>query len=490
MSNSLKPSVSFPWTVLSAILATAFVLTNCGSEKHENFAYQLSWSDAGIDVELTYTHPVADTIILLYGDPGLGGQKDLFSCVKKLRVEGAAWVADSVNSRVRLYDFKRNPIKIDYRVEQSLPDTGLNTPREVFRPNITADMLYSLGMHLFLLPEEERVQGESIPAQVTWKEMPDFPVFCLYNPGNGTEDFSGLVLDLWGAALVGDRLLHVDTLEIAGLRNYVVTAPRTLEEYNIGQLKVFFKTFYAAAVDFWEDKPDRPYSLMVYPFQKIDHDVTGLGLFGGFLARYNATADTILTHSREETFAHEIGHNWIGAGGDLQWWGEGFDDFQAIYLVTASGMQPPQNFIDFFNDYLDRLHHSEIRNLPNEEIDKNFWKLGDYSWIPYWRGSVYALRLMGQIERQSGTPHAFKDLMMALKPDRNTLTIERFFDITGRFVDKEALKEDFTRYIIQAETMDLKGDPLPSGCEARYKDDGTPYLVITDENEFCKHFVL
>ena len=41
--------------------------------------------------------------------------------------------------------------------------------------------------------------------------------------------------------------------------------------------------------------------------------------------------------------------------------------------------------------------------------------LGDYSWIPYWRGSVYALRLMGMIEAQTGTDHAFKDLMMAVK---------------------------------------------------------------------------
>lgn len=472
-----------------AILVTAFALTSCGRQKQDNFAYQLCWNDAGLDVELTYTHPSTDTVTLLYGEPGLGGQYDIFSCVKKLNIEGATWIADSVNSRVQLYDFKKNPVKINYRVEQSLPDTGLNCPREVFRPNITSDMLYSLGTHLFLLPEEEKSYG-SIPAQVTWKNVPDFPVYCLYNPGNGTEDFSGLIEDLSGSVVVGDRLLHVDTVEIVGVRNYVVTAPRSMAEYNNEQLKAFFRTFYAAAVAFWEDHPDRPYSLMVYPFQKIPFEVTGLGLYGGFFARYSAQADTILTHNREQTFAHEIGHNWIGAGGDMQWWGEGFNDFQAIYLAAAAGMQTPQNFIDFLNDYLNSLYHSEIRNLPNEEIDKNFWNLGDYSWIPYWRGAVYALRMVGQMEHQTGTEYAFKDLMMALKPYRDTLTMERFLEVTGSFIDKEALKDDFTRNILQAETMDLKGDPLPSGCEARYKDDGTPYLIVTDEEEFRKHFVL
>ena len=153
-------------------------------------------------------------------------------------------------------------------------------------------------------------------------------------------------------------------------------------------------------------------------------------------------------------------------------------------------MQGTQNFIDFFNDYLDKLQRSEIRNLPNAEIEEHFWELGDYSWIPYWRGSIYALRLMGMIEAQTGTEHAFKDLMMAVKPSMDTLTSDLFLDIASRFVDQQLLHADFERYILNAETMTLEGDPMPTGCEVRYKDDGTPYLVITDEEKFARHFVL
>lgn len=476
------------------ILIVAFALvmvTGCDRPTGDktNFAYRLDWNNAGIDVQLIYTHPDTDTVTLSYSDPLAGGQADIFTCVKNLRADGASLLADSVHSKIQLFDFQKNPIVLNYRIEQSLPDTDLDCPREVFRPNLNPDMLYALGDHIFLGPDEESVNTDSIPIQVEWGRVPDFPVFCLYNPGKGTKPFSGILDQCAGTFIVGDPLLQMDTVEILGVNNYVVTAPKQLADYNNAQLVQFFKTFYAAAVRFWGDKPNTPYTLMVYPFQKIPFEVTGLGQNGGFLARYSADADTILNFTRKMTFAHEIGHNWIGLDGDRQWFGEGFNEFQTIYLITASGMETPECFIDFFNNYLDELYHFEIRNMPNDEIREHFWEK-DYWKLPYMRGSIYALRLMGVIEQQTGTEHAFKDLMMAMKPFKDDLTAEQFIDVTSQFVDRQWIEDDLNRYIIKGETMTLDGDPMPTGCEIRHKEDGTPYLVLTDEETFMRHFVL
>ena len=475
---------------LSFFAAAALLLAGCKKPRVMNFDYHLDWNNAGIDVRLTVAHPQPDTLTLYYCGEDYGGQTDIFTCVKNLHAEGCTVLPDSLHYRIKLFDFQKDNVQLTYRIEQSLPDTNVNCPMEVFRPNMTENMLYALGNHLFFLPDEEDTLILGAPTKVTWGSVPEFPVFCLYNPGKGTVDFEGDLSDLLNTVVIGDPGLHVDTVTCAGVTNYVVTVPRRLEEYNQASLKQFLRFFYTSALQFWEETPEEPYSLIVYPFAKIPFEVTGLGLDGGFCARYSVDADTILNHEREQTFAHEIGHHWIGFGADFQWFGEGFNDFQSIYLVTASGLHGTQNFIDFFNDYLDKLHHSEIRNLPNEEIWKNFWNLGDYSWIPYWRGSIYALRLMGMIEAQTGTEHAFKDLMMAVKPSMDTLTPESFLDITSQFIDKQVLQEDFERYIINAETMTLQGDLLPQGCAVRHKDDGTPYLVITDEDAFAKHFVL
>lgn len=492
VANNMKHNV------ITTIALAALMLTGCGRDGvhtvsanlEPRFDYHLDWNNAGLDVGITFTRPQVDTVMLGYADASFGGQTDILDCVKNLQSEGCTVMMDSANYLIRLFDFQEQPVRITYRIEQSLPDTDLDCPKEVFRPNMTDDILYALGNHVFFMPDTEDTVLLNASMQVKWGNTPDFPVFCLYDPGHGTEDFEGKVMNFYNTVIIGDRDLHVDTAMAVGVTNYIVSAPRRNANFNNADLKAFFKFFYTAAVRFWEDTPERPYSLMVYPFQKIPFESSGLGLDGGFFGRYSAVADTILNDDRRQTYAHEIGHNWIGFGEDFQWFGEGFNDFQAIYLVTASGLKDTQNFIDFFNDYLDKLHHSEIRNLPNEEIWKNFWNLGDYSWIPYWRGSIYALRLMGMIEAQTGTEHAFKDLMMAVKPSMDSLTPELFLDITSQFIDRQTLQEDFERYIINAETMTLQGDPLPQGCAVRYKDDGTPYLVITDEEAFAKHFVL
>lgn len=477
-------------TAFIAFALTLMLLGCSDKETVTSFDYHLDWNHSGLDIRLMLSSPEPDTLTLYYCGEGFGGQDDIFTCVKNLHAEGCSLLADSAHFRIKLFDFRNESAMLTYRIEQSLPDENLNCPMEVFRPNMTENMLYALGEHLFFLPDAEDTVLRNAPMKVSWGAVPEFPVFCLYNPGHATEAFEGSVSDFVGTVVVGDPGLCVDTMNYAGVPNYVVTAPRRSLEYNNASLKRFLRLFYASALQFWEETPEHPYSLIVYPFQKIPFEVTGLGLNGGFCARYSVEADTILNHDREQTFAHEIGHNWIGFGADFQWFGEGFNDFQAIYLVTASGLKEIQNFIDFFNDYLDKLHHSDIRNLPNDEIWKNFWNLGDYSVLPYWRGSIYALRLMGMIEATTGTEHAFKDLMMAVKPSMERLTPELLLDIAAQFVDEQVLRADFDRYILRGETMTLDGDTMPSGCEVRYKQDNTPYLVVTDEEKFARHFVL
>ena len=175
---------------------------------------------------------------------------------------------------------------------------------------------------------------------------------------------------------------------------------------------------------------------------------------------------------------------------DNQWFGEGFNELQTMYMVVATGLKPIDSFVDYLNKSLASLHHSPARNLPNDSIRIRFWELGDYSWIPYWRGAVYAFRLLGQIEHATGNPHSFKALMMALKGQTTSMNREKFLTVTSQFLDRELLEEEFEQYIMRAETIKLDTNRLMSGCALRYKEDGTPYIIITDYTAFKKHFVL
>ena len=464
----------------------ALLITSCSQTKDSPLLdYQLSWEDERIDFCLDYIHPQTDTVTLYYGSAFYGGQLDIFTCVKNLKAEGATLIPDSANMKVKLTDFTSPVTHLTYSIKQRLPEVVQKSTQESFRPNITHDFFISHGINLFFRPEDEEQS-----MRVSWSKAPDFPVFCLYNPGHGTESYTGKVKDFLYTALLGDRMLCVDTVNVNGVNNYVVTAPRVNATYNRTEMRQFFTKAYSALIRFWEADSIDTYSLIVYPFEKVSHRVSGTGLNGGFLGRYNADADTILDRERANTFVHEIGHNWISAGENDQWWGEGFNEMQTMYMIVASGITSVNGCIDYINEALDKLYHSKIRNLPNDSIASNFWNLGDYSWIPYWRGEVYAFRLMGQIEKATGNKHTFKDFMMAMKPHLNKVNKGTFLDVAQQFLDRKLLEEEFDKYIMKAETMTFQGDPMPSGCEVNFKEDGTPYIVITDEEEFKSHFIL
>ena len=67
---------------------------------------------------------------------------------------------------------------------------------------------------------------------------------------------------------------------------------------------------------------------------------------------------------------------------------------------------------------------------------------------------------------------------------------EYFMETVSRFIDRKTLEDEFEKYIIRAETMDLSASPLPSGCRLKFEADGTPQVEITDREVFEKHFIL
>ncbi len=450
--------------------------------------YRLEWGGDRIHVTLEYTPRTSGDTVLHYGDLDFGGQADIFGCIKNLRAQGAVLAPDSAARTVTLRQLRRKTVRLRYDIVSRLPNDELNCPMEMFRPNITPNFIYCHGVNLFLrLPDTDTLPRSQ---RVVWGKRPDFPLFCLYNPGNSFAPVSGYAKGFRNTLIVGDRGLHVDTLAIGGTPNYVVTAPRSNVDYNRAALADYFRKFYTGITRFWEEQTLAPYSLIVYPFEKIPFEASGTGLDQGFCARYDPRADTILTSNRIDLFSHEIGHNWISADMDNQWFGEGFNEMQTMYMVAATGLKPIDSFVDYLNHSLEKLHHSSIRNLPNDSIRVHFWELGDYSWIAYWRGAVYAFRLLGQIEHATGDPHPFKTLMMALKGETTSMNRDKFLAAASRFIDRARLEEEFDRYILRAETIELDPDQFLSGCTLRHRADGTPYIAITDRAAFEKHFTL
>ncbi len=471
----------------AATFLTGALAMGC-AKTSDSFDYTLDWKGDRIAVDLKFNPGELDTFSLSYGDPGAGGMTDIATWLQNLEVTGANYNVDSVGAVVlTLYDFQHNkPVNVRYEVKCTLPDDY--APKgtclmDMFRPDITDDMLYVNGFNLFMMPDE----AETDKVTVKWNSTPDYPVFCLYNPGNATSSFSGKLTDINGTVIVGDPLLTVDTLSLDGVDNYIVTAARKNSEYNRDELRKYFSAVFPKMRSFWGDTASTSYSLIVFPFRNNTFETSGNGFANGFLARYNSAADTIFTDARAELFTHEIGHKWISSDAYHRWFGEGFNDLQTAYMLVDCGVLPPSHFVEYLNRYFFNLYNSSLKNIDNKTAAEDFWNSHDNTWIPYWRGMIYGFYLTGLVEKQTGSKYGYVDMMSALKSVKDSLNRDNFIAALAPLIDESRLAAEFDRYITNGEDVQFNDSELPAGLKLVITD-GIPKLIITDNEQYASHW--
>ncbi len=476
---SLKTEIKMRKTFFILLTTLTFVSY---AQETGHIDYVLSWKGDGIGVSVVLTSS-ADTMRFSYASEN-GGMTDQMTWFQDLTVsQGEVQThTDSLELTVRLVN---GQARFSYVVRCTLP-ADYGSPGgclwDVFRPDIDSEMLFTRTENLFAVP----VEHDEMPVSVTWESVPDYPVFCLYNAGKETGPFEGKVRDIAWSVIAGDPLLTVDSVMVDGNLHYLVTALRKNAELNKMELTDYFKTFYSAISSFWGDEYDGPYSMLFFPFRRNTWEATGNGFTNGFVSRYDATADTILTPKRRDLFTHEVGHKWLNNG--PVWFPEGFNEMQTGYQLVASGLADPSYFATYFNIALAGLYHNPYRNAPDDEAEEKFWNDGNYIWLLYWRGFSYAFHLAGVYEKETGEPNAWKPMMEAVKPFVDDFTAEKFLDAMAGLMDRDRLEKDYRRYILEGKDFDFFAEDLPSGCAITRREDGAPQLVITDPAAFALHF--
>ncbi|MGM9685289.1 MAG: hypothetical protein ACI3YI_03560 [Bacteroidaceae bacterium] len=446
--------------------------------------YVLSWKGDAIGVSVDVISD-QDTILFSYSSDN-GGQTDQMSWIHDFIITEGKVLTDSATRTFSVLP-DNGKVCFSYDVQCTLPE-GYGAPggclMDMFRPDIDEKMLYSRTENIFIIPHGE--QNADIAVNVVWTSTPDYPVFCLYNPGHGTDQFKGKVSDIAFSVMAGDPLLDLDTLDICGNTHFLVTALRKNEKMNKSDLNSFFKTIYASISGFWEENYNAPYSFLIFPFRRNTFEVTGNGFPNGFVSRYDATEDTILNLNRRDVYTHEIGHKWMNNG--TIWFAEGFDEMQTGYHLVASGLEKPSYFAKYFNNALRGLHHNPHKNATDKEAEELFWDDGDYTWLLYWRGFSYAFHLAGIYEKETGVHNAWKPMMKAVKPFLDDFSAEKFIEAMSKLMDRKRLEKDYRQFIVDGKDFDFFPQDLPSGCTIIREKDGTPQLQITDSILFAEHF--
>lgn len=463
-----------------------------------NLDYRLGWSAEGLSVDLYYRPLQADSTSFTYGVLEFGGQRDIFRGIKDLRADAPArLVPDTAHRRMTVWYGRDSTVHIHYLVVDSR--TADNTRNQLFRPMLTSDYFFVHGLNLFLKPVT-CVNDRAINVAISWQQPPPFPFFFSFDPDNdGTHPSLTSFDSIFYRPITGAADLLIKKFSAASGQNYLVLRSTGLGAATQDAIAAFYLSYNAKMRAFWRDKRVIRYSLILQPFINVRHDMSGISFGNGFIGKYTAP-DSLIIGERRLVLAHEIGHYYLsgikGHAGDNnegQWFDEGFNDYCTWFNLVSAGMMKADEFTKVVNDVFHHLYNSPIRNTPNNKIFENFWLLGDYSKLPYWRGSVFAFYLDNRISRATAGRYSLRDCMLDLQElvrDRsnNEFSDDEFIQVVDRYLGEGTTASIFREYITGGASIPFTKDALLPFFELRGDSSIEPVLTINAEKPFYRHF--
>jgi len=459
--------------------------------------YRLGIDTNKIHVELKYLPQEPDSTVFSYGEPAFGGQSDILKGLQHLIVEAPARLRlDSAKRRIVVYFKNNDPIRINYEIVDTRP--GNTTRNQLFRPMIMPDYVFIHGVNLFLTPQF-RKDDPSAHVSVQWEKSPPFPVFYTFDPENDGSRTSITTVDSISFRFItGAKDLYVKRFHSESGANYLVLRSANIKPVTQSQIEKFYLGYNNQMRRYWKDTRIIKYSLVLQPFLGVDHNMSGVSFGNGFIGKYNEP-DSIASGYRQFVISHEMGHYYLGdvvafAGANVegQWFDEGFNDYTTFFNLVSAGYMTAADFESEFNWVFHQLYSSQIKNTPNDKIFENFWKLGDYQKLPYWRGCVFAFFLDNQIALATKQLHSIRDVMLALKQlvssrDKKMFTNEEFIDAVAKYLPRQQVEEAFKKYIIAGNSIVFDSAVLMPSLQVENKDRALVIHVV-DEQRFQQHF--
>ncbi|KAK3674351.1 hypothetical protein LTR78_005820 [Recurvomyces mirabilis] len=168
----------------------------------------------------------------------------------------------------------------------------------------------------------------------------------------------------------------------------------TLSHY-IRSLHTHFSAFFTPSIR-------EPYHVFLRPSPRA---FGGAGFKRGFMLEYHEKVD-VTTLELQDLLAHEIVHNWpimdfsqneslsaIDAKAENTWFNEGIATYYATFLPFRLGLESREDFVAKVNRALQAYYTSPARHLSNVEAAKVMWANADAQRLPYFRSTVYFIRL-------------------------------------------------------------------------------------------------
>jgi len=468
----------------------------------QTLRYEISTdkSNAGgklkLEVELAFYPSITDTTRFTL-PTRMNWSEGLHRCYKNFKVEGGRYIRQD-STHLLVISKGDSPLKLKYELIQNFPGEQV-TVETSCSPIILRDYMHVPGECLFLVPRHYRL----FDVTVVWEDLPkDWKIQNSLGSEKTTQQFKSTSTEwrrtMWVA---GDfRILHGEALgkPIAfAVRGEWLFSDQTL-------LDMMTKTIETQRTT-WDDTDIPFYSVTMIPFvlpkggRVVGAARTGRCLgYGMYQSFVVYAASDCLLDPFIQLFNHEMMHDWIGgkintgtfdhdAGKGLRWLAEGFTDYYALRNRWKAGFMTTEAFQSELNGRFLAAHYTDPNGeIPNETMERFYFKKPEYEDVPYRRGCILALYLDCAIRKKTNNQQTLHNFMSDLLDytygtDRDLLEHFDFLaEILSDYLGTNAA-EILDQYAEQGKFIPAAAFQTPDFIVIKPDAQGVPKMTLTTE---------
>jgi len=471
---------------------------------HYNIAFEKAQTGGKLKLDITldfYPSPTGTTRFVLPDQ--INWSSGLLDCYRKFEVAGATHRLEGNTLQVFTAKGQTGPLQLHYELIQNFSGEQV-TVETSCSPILLADYMHVPGECLFLVPRHYQL----FDVGVSWKNLPKgWQIQNSFATGQTAQQFKSSNTDwLRTNWVAGDfRVLrgkaHGKPIAFA-IRGKWVFADQTL--FDIIQ-----KTIESQRTT-WDDFDIPFYSVTMIPFvlpkdrRMVGRARTGQCLgYGGYQSFVVFASDDCALDPLINLFHHEMMHDWIGGklnvgpGNEsigMRWLAEGFTDYYALRNRWKAGFMTTPTFLKELNSDFFAAHYADpCGEMPNLEVEKNYFRNETCENVPYRRGCILAFYLDARIRKQSTNQKTLQNLMADLLEytwgtDRTLTEHYDFFEETlGTYLGDDTaffLKE----YVDNGKRIPLSAYIMPDFLTMKASATGAPVvgIVVGGEAGFRK----
>ena len=423
--------------VLSATLPCA-ARTGAPAQPPRSLHYRFDLHDPAhprVTLDLSVRTPGSEPLLL---PSHWAGQTELYRAVSNLHTltPDASLVPTASPARFLLHTRHSGSVTLVYDLSQDW--SGSLRPPLEHRAILSPDLFEFNGENGLVAPAIPR----DAPVGITF-DFNNLPASQSLLTSFGTaahQHFAGPWAGVRNALFTGGDLT-TQTLDVDG--SPVLLALHGSPSFNLPDIALRIRNILSAERHLWHDTAIPYYAMLIAPYGDTVAGGGGGSSFTNVFNLFLAESDTFSAETAS-LVAHEAFHHWnpnaLGAVEDtsaIAWFSEGFTSFFGDTLLQRAAVISEPEYIARLNVTIRNYLLSPLLRATNPELERisssDHFAYGQ----PYLRGSVIALWLSSEIDRQTSGRHTLKDLMLALRADRTEpLTPDRIFSTAGRFVDR------------------------------------------------------